>query len=61
MKKAIMNSEELYFMDNIEGSEIVLQTDTCDYGIGGWIIQRWTEDRVLRIKPIFSRSLRGSE
>ncbi len=35
MKKAIMNSEELYFIDTIEGTEIVLQTDACDYGISG--------------------------
>ena len=35
MKKAIMNSEELYFIDTIEGAEIVLQTDACDYGISG--------------------------
>ena len=34
-----MNSEELYFIDTIEGAEIVLQTDACDYGIGGWIIK----------------------
>jgi hypothetical protein len=63
MKQAVLNSQQLYFLDDIEGAEIILQTDACDYGIGGWIIQRWTRDGVVKIHiiKIFSRSLRGSE
>ena len=63
MKQAILDSETLYFMDEILDSEIVLQTDASDYGIGGWIIQRWMENGVVKIRPIkiYSRSLRGAE
>ena len=63
MKQAVLDSQQLYFLDDIEGVETVVITDACDYGIGGWIIQRWTEDGVIKIRPIkiYSRSLRGAE
>ena len=63
MKLAVLKSETLYFLDEIPDSEVVLQTDACDYGIGGWLIQRWTENGKVMIRPIkiYSRSLRGAE
>ena len=63
MKQAVLDSQQLYFLTDIDGAETILATDASDYGIGGWLIQRWTEDGVIKIRPIkiYSRSLRGAE
>ena len=65
MKKAILDSQKLFFIDeNITNSEIVLQTDASDYGIGAFLLQRYIDNsgnKIERPIKILSRALRGSE
>jgi hypothetical protein len=65
MKQAVLDCQKLWFInEHLANSEIVLQTDASDYGIGAFLLQRFPDEHgTLQERPIkiLSRALRGSE
>ena len=56
-KGKIAECQQLFFMD--ENAPITLQTDACDYGIGGYMYQ--TVDGKIQVIMCVSKALSGAK
>ena len=54
-QQAIFNCQELYFLEDT--ATLILQTDTSDYGIGGYLYM--VTNGIVRVMRFFSKALVG--